>query len=66
MTKSIERLLIVVAAITLVLPFDFIPDTFPVIGWLDDLTAIIFLIKEFVSFIRKRKSVITPIPPIRK
>lgn len=66
MKKPIERLLIVVAAITLVLPFDLIPDTFPIIGWLDDLTAVIFLIKELVGFFQKRKLVVTPPSAVRK
>jgi uncharacterized membrane protein YkvA (DUF1232 family) len=35
--STLGKLLVVAAAIYVVVPFDLIPDTIPVIGWLDDL-----------------------------
>ena len=53
--KGLELVGVIAAAITLVLPVDLIPDFMPVIGWLDDLLAIGYLVVELLKFIRNRR-----------
>ena len=56
MNKGISnKVLFVIAAVTLFLPIDLVPDTIPVIGWLDDLASIIFIVKEVLGYIRQRQ-----------
>lgn len=44
--------LIALGIITLFVPIDFVPDVLPLIGWLDDLTAVIFLVVEALKTIK--------------
>jgi uncharacterized membrane protein YkvA (DUF1232 family) len=67
MTKlTTKRFFLVAAIITLILPFDLIPDAIPVIGWLDDLASIIFVLKEVLEFFQKRRLVVNSSSSVRK
>lgn len=43
----------VLALIYLVFPFDIIPDILPVLGWLDDVGMLVFLITLAMKFVPK-------------
>lgn len=43
------KLLPLAAAVYLVIPFDFVPDLLPVIGQLDDITAVLVGLKVFIE-----------------
>lgn len=47
---------LIVALLTIVLPFDLVPDLAPVIGWLDDLAAFVYLVFELIQSIRSWRS----------
>ncbi len=49
-----RNLLMVVAVLTLLLPIDALPDLAPVIGWLDDLVAGLYLVSELITRLRRR------------
>ncbi len=57
LARKLHPVFLVAAALTLLLPIDLIPDTIPLVGWLDDLAAVVVLIQELLRVIRNRRSV---------
>jgi len=49
------KVLPALAIVYVLFPWDFIPDVLPVIGQLDDLTALIVGAKVFIEFYRNRR-----------
>ena len=50
-----KRFLLILAVLTLILPFDLLPDTIPVIGWLDDIASVLLILQELVGYVRQRQ-----------
>ena len=44
MNKILNWILIIILGLYILSPLDFIPDVIPVIGWIDDLGALIMLL----------------------
>jgi uncharacterized membrane protein YkvA (DUF1232 family) len=49
-----RKLLLGVALVYVVVPFDFIPDVVPVMGWLDDLGVVSVAMASMLADVRKR------------
>lgn len=47
---------IVIAALYLIVPTDLLPDTMPLIGWIDDFIAILLVISNVVRVTNKLKN----------
>lgn len=47
---------IVIAALYLIVPTDLLPDTMPLIGWIDDIIAILLVIANAVRVTNKLKN----------
>ncbi len=45
-----------VAALTILLPTDLVPDVVPVLGWLDDILAVLLLVYQITDAIRERRA----------
>lgn len=45
-----------VAALTILLPTDLVPDVVPVLGWLDDIFAVLLLVYQIADAIRERRA----------
>lgn len=54
--KKPNWILMVLALIYIISPFDIIPDAIPIFGWLDDGGALIYLIYSFISLYGNSKS----------
>ena len=50
-----QRLLLILAIIYVLSPVDIVPDTFPVIGWLDDAGIILAEIAQYLLYAKNKK-----------
>ena len=52
-TKAKELAIMLACVIYIISPIDFMPDVFPIIGWVDDVGALGYLGKTLLSYCKK-------------
>lgn len=63
---SSAKLALIIAAggLYVISPLDFVPDIFPIIGWLDDIGVITFVYKRIKAYKRQRGLTISSSQPL--
>lgn len=54
--KLLKILFSIAAIVTILLPTDLLPDIIPFVGWLDDVLAAGFLLRELLDLIRSKRN----------
>ena len=56
MKKSICTLLLVISILYIILPADVFPDYIPVLGWFDDMGAVVVAVLSYLGLQRAREA----------